>query len=204
MGAAKKRTFRDALTAGIHAAWTELRPDLKRDRDEQRAQRLAYVKAVTGFEVKSLTELSEAALGDVLNAMRMELGPREKKEIADNVVRVTFGKRRSVHQGPPATVEPIAQFTTPQQVWAIRRIFDWLQFNEAKRTEWLQKKYRRSAVEKLSFKEGHSAIRLLLEIAVARWLKSDRGEVPVTKQEIAQNVEAVKRLIGIGRKGGGR
>lgn len=202
MGAAKKRSFRDSLNAGIHAAWTELRPDLRHDREEQRAQRLRYVEAVTGYQVESLTELSEAALGEVLNAMRLELGPREKRQIANNVVEATFGRRRTVHQGPPATVQPINDFATKAQVWAMRKIFDWLGWGHEKATEWLQKKYKRSAVEKLSFKQGHSAIRLLLEIATSRWLKSDRGEAPVTKQEIAANVEAVKTLIGIGGKGG--
>lgn len=203
MAATAKKSIRNSLTAGIHAAWAELRPELRRDAEESKTQRLAYVRAVTGFDVSSMSDLSEAALGDVLSALRKELGPREKRVIANNVVEGQFGKTKAVVQATPAEVSSIAGFASARQVWAITRIFDWLQYPTDKRTEWLQKKYRRSTVEKLSFHQADSAIRVLLNIAVVRWLKAEHDR-PISQAEIKANLDNVKRLIGIGKKGGGK
>ena len=179
---------RTKMIAAIQITWRKLRPDLHDDPDELRAERLAYISEVLKLKhpLVSLTTLSTPQLARVLDALH---ALQTQPKLAGYTPPV---------KPQPASAEVI-HFASSEQVFTIKKLFDFLNWSAEAGTRFLRDRFKRENPVHLRPPQAHSLIRILLNIACQRELKA-RGCEHVSRQMISAHIPLLKARLEIDRK----
>jgi hypothetical protein len=201
-----RRSVRDKTIAAIHIVWSKIRRDLKGDKEELRASRLAFMSQVLNKDVKSSRDVSDAKLGKVLDRMR-EL---ERAPGLFGVSSSEFKVQSSEHQTrnleletKPAGEAEIVHLATDAQAGAIVKIFNYLKWSPEAREKFVDQRFQRTSPRLLTPKDANSLTMILLTIAAARDIKQQwkqetgRDVERVSRQMIRAEIPALKRRLDI-------
>lgn len=176
---------RRKMLAAINIQWKELRPDLRHSPDELRAERLAFAADCLKLKggLGSLSDLTDRQLGKVLDRFR-EM--REQPALPNCQVAQ-----------PPNGGAEIIHLASPEQVFTINKLLDFLGWQPSARKKFISRRFKRENPVHLRPKEAHSLTRILLNIAAARELK-ERG-LKATRPQIRLQIPSLKSRLGIDR-----
>lgn len=213
MSAARKQAFnRNAAIASIQLNWPKISPG--GDRDE----RLGWISEYLGRDVGSLKDLSNDQLGAVAGEMKRLVGGGQRQEAvktgngsdripaAANVVDLPADRNPVVTTPGSDFGGEISHAASPEQVFTLEKIVDYLNWSQADVFEFIRKRVIRGKerfsvsvpnIRMLRFKQATTATHILLRIAAQRDLKKRNPGQPVGREAIAKYVPLLKEQLGI-------
>jgi hypothetical protein len=184
---------RNKMLAAIHVLWHQLRPDLHHDKNVERDERLAFITEVLRLKrpVSSMRSLSVQQLGRILDELRrFEKQPQ------------LVGYVPPAKPAPaPAATAAVIHLATSEQLYAIDKLFRFLDWSTEYREKFVEQKFNRRRAALLPTAKAHSLIRILLNVACSRELKA-RGHAAASREMIRAEIPALKARLGIDRGAG--
>jgi len=179
---------RNGAYAAINILWLQMRPDLKwESKDDIRAARLEWIQNFLDLkrELKSTKDLTDGQIGLLLDEMKRLTG-------------------QSVKQSPTAVPPSGADNVTflsafrasEEQKHTLRKLFDFLQWSEDYKTEFLKKRKFPAEVSSLTFRKANSLTMILLNSAAHKDLKAQSK--PTGRAATAAHIKNIKRKLQIG------
>lgn len=198
----QKKAERNFYYRKIHGTWAALRPDLKRGSEEYKEALYTFAEAELRVErIGSFTELSYKQLRAVADALEREQRQPALIEGATNSAAnvVAFTPKPAAPKSETLTgtpQAPVEHFSSLGQRFAINRLFGYLKWSVEFREKFVRGRYRTEKIERLTTKEAHALIRILLNCAASRYWK-DQGAKTVSKPMIAAAISKLKAQLGI-------
>jgi hypothetical protein len=208
----KKKSAHAGTMQAIHATWRKVAPPTVVDAEDLRNERLNFAARVLSLNqpLKSMSGLSGAQLGRVLDAMRaLERAP------GANVGAGLVPARDRVGTSPTPTGD-IHHLATTAQVEAIDKLFAYLGSSPLWIEEFLETRFRRKSQRLLTPAQANSCTMILFNIAASRDIKQrwqrvldlrrtgEKDKTKVTREMIRAEIPALKRRLGIDQKPDGR
>lgn len=195
---AERKAQRNRLYAKIHAIWGNLRRDLTKGSADYKEALYTFAESELKLErIGSFTELTIPQLIRVVEALEREQAQPPLYTPAANVVQFkpkpAPSASETIHGGSPV---PVEHFASTEQRFAINRLFVYLGWSEAFQGKFIRQRYRTDKAERLTKKEAHALIRILLNCAGQKYWKG-QGKETVSKPMIKAAIPHVKKAIGI-------
>lgn len=202
-----RRETRVKAIAKIQILWKQRRPDLW-DADESRRARLEFCGEALGLKAPpaTLADLSDEQLGRVIEALKaVDSGQRA----VDSGLRVVGSDKPAMQRvarkdacAPRvASGGEVVHLAGTEQVWAIERVSEYLEWPPTKREEYTKKRFGRASARMLTSRQAWALMMQLLTIAASSDLKRERGrEATISREEIRRYIPELKEKLGIGGK----
>ena len=200
-----KKDARAATIAAIHITWKKLRPDLRHDKDELRAERLAFMSRVLKREVTSARDLTQSKLGKVLDAMRdLEIAPLLPGGIGIPACpprdTAQAGSQDPTDRNVCPTGAEVTHLATAAQNVTIDKLFLHLGWTLEGIERFLLQRFKVRSHRMLTPAKANSLTFILMGIAAQRAIKHRGHEGRVSRRMIGQEIPALKRRLGIDQK----
>jgi hypothetical protein len=198
---AQKKTYRNSLYAKLHVLWSKLRPDLAKGTDEYKEALYGFTEQELGIaRIGSMTELTDAKLLTLIKVLEREAGqPSLFKEpvsgVSGNVVAFT-PNQKGKEKKEVTNTKPVEHLASGEQCFAINRIFGYLGWSTSGREKFMENKCRTTEARRLTKKQAHSFINILLRCAASKYWKA-QGHDTVSNPMIKAAIPTIKRQIGI-------
>jgi len=188
-----QKPLRSRMLAAVNIKWSQLRPDLKHDKEALHDELLTFAWETLRMkrELTSLRNLSDRQLGLLLDAL----------SALESQPDLPHSQAMSAPQ-PTAMGAEIIHLASAEQVHTITKILDFLGWSQEFREGFIQKRFRRTSPAMLSPRHANSLIMILLNTAAARVVKSRGSASRISRKMIAEEIPALKARLGIDRKEG--
>jgi hypothetical protein len=175
------------MFAKIHCTWKEIRPDLTHPSEESREALLSFTEAELKLtQLGSLSELTNAKLSRLIESLVLE---QQQPRLAGC---------QSQGGSPAASRAEVSHLASKEQVWAIKQILNYLGWTVEFRAKFIRERYRCESPSMLTSRNAKAMIRILLNVASARDLKSKLGnETKVSKPMIVGYLPTLKAKLGM-------
>lgn len=196
----KSTDGRRRMLGFIHGNFAKMRPDLRHDTEGLRVARLLFATQVLKLRAPlvSMKRLNETQLGRVIDAMRREMNNPQLP--GTNVTPLPVAKV-TLETGTSCKAEDMGQvihLAGNEQVWAIERILDHLNWGDKGREAFFTNNFRVKSPKQLKHSQANAAMTILLRIAISREIKDEKGkDFKVTQGMISANTKSFKLKLGI-------
>jgi hypothetical protein len=217
---------RKGMIATIQIEFPKTRPDLdpQTDAGELRAARLEFCRVAANLKhtPESLTNLSDYHLMMVLDRLTEVRGqklaprptltgcnvrqvrPKTKEAIEQMGLAALAATENAVGCGVADSGSPqsgvIVHLAGNEQVWAIRRVVEYLDWNERRKEQFISSRFGTKSEKMLRGDDPKKLLYLLLLCAAHRDLKVRLGpDVKITRDQEKGEIPAIKRKLGIDR-----
>jgi hypothetical protein len=197
------KVIRGETMRAIHATWRKI-CDL--EGDDLRAARLAFSERVLDLRkpLKSMTKLTPAQLGRVLDAMR-------ERERAPGLFGVSTSEFRVAEPGtrnPEPETGEVFHLATSAQVEAIDKLFAYLGWSTGGFEKFLDEKFQRRSARMLTPAQANACTMILFTIAGRKRVLSGMqyldGDAPkISRALIRAEIPRLKRELGIDQQRSG-
>lgn len=197
--------YRAKMIRYIQTNFPKLRPDLRHSTEELREARLQFCSEVLKLRapLTSIKRLNEHQLGRVIDAMKREM--KEPLLPGSNVIPMPTAKVAD-QQGLSCKAKDMGGSTVihlagNEQVWAIERVLDHLNWSEKGREAFFQRNWQVNTPRQLQHVEANAAFAIVMTIACSNEIKAQKGDTfKVSREMIRQHTPGLKRRLGIGSK----
>ena len=193
--------LRQKMIAAVNIEYKSFNPYVE-DKETHRAARLDFVSRILNLRrpCKSITDLSDKQLGLVLDELRLQNGQQASKTPESNTdLRFSQKSKNPVPEGGAEVVH----LASEEQVFTINKLVSFIGWSEEHFREFLFKKCRRRSPRMLTFKKANGLTMILLNIAADKDLIASGAVRPISRAQIAEHIQIVKKKLQIDQKQGG-